>query len=75
MEWRDEAIVLASRPYGESAALVSLLTREHGRHAGLARGASGRGGPGTGSRQPGGRGSASSSAASPASWSRRMADA
>lgn len=44
MEWRDEAIVLASRPYGESAALVTLLTREHGRHAGLARGASGRGG-------------------------------
>jgi len=42
MEWRDEAIVLALRPYGESAAIVTLLTAEHGRHAGLARGAGGR---------------------------------
>jgi DNA repair protein RecO (recombination protein O) len=42
MEWRDEGIVLAVRPYGESAALVSLLTRAHGRHAGLARGGAGR---------------------------------
>jgi DNA repair protein RecO (recombination protein O) len=42
MEWRDEAIVLGLRPYGESAAIVTLLTPEHGRHAGLARGAGGR---------------------------------
>ena len=39
MEWRDDAIVLAMRPHGESGAVVSLLTREHGRHAGLVRGA------------------------------------
>lgn len=42
MEWRDEGIVLAARPFGESAAVVTLLTREHGRHAGLARGGAGR---------------------------------
>jgi DNA repair protein RecO (recombination protein O) len=42
MEWRDEAIVLSLRPHGESAAIVTMLTPEHGRHAGLARGADGR---------------------------------
>jgi DNA repair protein RecO (recombination protein O) len=42
MEWRDEAIVLGLRPFGESGAIVTLLTREHGRHAGLARGGAGR---------------------------------
>jgi len=42
MEWRDQGIVLAVRPYGESGALISLLTRDHGRHAGLARGGAGR---------------------------------
>lgn len=42
MEWRDEGIILASRPHGESAAIVTLLTREHGCHAGLVRGGSGR---------------------------------
>ena len=42
MEWRDEGIVLGLRPNGESAAVVTLLTREHGRHAGLAQGANGR---------------------------------
>lgn len=39
MEWRDEAIVLSVRKHGESAAIVSLLTRQYGRHAGLVRGA------------------------------------
>jgi DNA repair protein RecO (recombination protein O) len=39
MEWTDEGIVLASRPHGESAAIVVLLTAQHGRHAGLVRGA------------------------------------
>jgi DNA repair protein RecO (recombination protein O) len=42
MEWRDEGFVLAARRHGESSAVVTLLTREHGRHAGLARGGSGR---------------------------------
>lgn len=39
MEWRDEGIVLASRRHGETSAVVHLLTRDHGRHGGLARGA------------------------------------
>jgi len=38
MKWEDEAIVLAARPHGETAAIVQLLTRGHGRHAGLVRG-------------------------------------
>jgi DNA repair protein RecO (recombination protein O) len=37
MLWRDEGVVLAARRHGESAAVVSVLTREHGRHAGLVR--------------------------------------
>jgi DNA repair protein RecO (recombination protein O) len=41
MDWRDEGIVLTLRPLGESGAVVTLLTREHGRHAGLARGGAG----------------------------------
>lgn len=39
MEWRDEGIILGARRHGESAAVVTLLTRDHGRHAGLVRGA------------------------------------
>jgi DNA repair protein RecO (recombination protein O) len=42
MDWKDEGIVLARRHHGESAAIVSLLTREHGRHLGLVRGGAGR---------------------------------
>lgn len=42
MEWTDEAIVLTARRHGESAAIVTLLTREHGRHAGLVPGGRGR---------------------------------
>ncbi len=42
MEWRDEGIVLAVRRHGEAAAIVSLLTAEHGRHAGLVRGGASR---------------------------------
>ena len=38
MEWRDQGFVLAARRHGESGAIVELLTREHGRHAGLVRG-------------------------------------
>lgn len=34
-EWQDDAIVLSARPFGETDAVISLLTREHGRHAGL----------------------------------------
>ncbi len=38
MEWADEGIVLSARKHGESAAIVQLLTRDHGRHAGLVHG-------------------------------------
>jgi len=43
MEWTDSAIVLSSRRHGESSAVADLLTREHGRHSGLVRGARARG--------------------------------
>ena len=39
VEWRDTAIVLAVRKHGESSAVATILTQEHGRHAGLVRGA------------------------------------
>jgi DNA repair protein RecO (recombination protein O) len=42
MEWQAPAIVLDARPFGESDAVVSLLTEAHGRHGGLARGGNGR---------------------------------
>jgi len=38
MEWHDDAIVLSSKPLGESGTILELLTRDHGRHAGLVRG-------------------------------------
>ncbi len=42
MEWSDDAIVLSTRPHGESSAILELLTRDHGRHAGLVRGGASR---------------------------------
>ncbi len=41
MEWSDDGIVLSARKHGESAAILSVLTAEHGRHAGLVRGGMG----------------------------------
>jgi DNA repair protein RecO (recombination protein O) len=38
MNWSDEAIILSVRPHGETAAVVELLSREHGRHLGLVHG-------------------------------------
>ena len=38
MEWHDIGFVVAVRRHGESALIVELLTRERGRHLGLARG-------------------------------------
>src|SRR5271157_1281738 len=38
MQWHDTGFVLVARRHGESALIVELLTREHGRHAGLVRG-------------------------------------
>ena len=42
MQWSDEAIVLSARKHGETAAIATLITRLHGRHAGLVRGGAGR---------------------------------
>jgi DNA repair protein RecO (recombination protein O) len=41
MEWSDDAIVLAMRPHGETSLVAEVLTRDHGRHSGLVRGARG----------------------------------
>ena len=37
-EWQADAIIISVRPHGEGNAIVSLLTAEYGRHAGLVRG-------------------------------------
>jgi DNA repair protein RecO (recombination protein O) len=42
MEWTDAGIVLSARRHGESGSILDLLTREHGRHAGLVRGSKNR---------------------------------
>ena len=65
MEWSDDGIVLAARPHGEGAAVLSLLTRAHGRHPGLVRGATG--GQRRSLLQPGAR--------VHACWRSRLADA
>ncbi|MBA2125259.1 DNA repair protein RecO [Hyphomicrobium methylovorum] len=38
MQWTDEAIVLSVKSHGETAAVVELWTRAHGRHLGLVHG-------------------------------------
>jgi len=53
MHWTDQAILLSTRRHGETSAVVSLLTREHGRHAGLVRGGAGK--AARGGLQPGNR--------------------
>lgn len=53
MDWTDDGIVLTARRHGESAAIATLLTRDHGRHAGLVRGGGARRHRGT--LQPGNR--------------------
>lgn len=53
MQWTDQGILLSSRPHGETSAVISLLTGEHGRHAGLVRGGTGK--RGRGALQPGNR--------------------
>lgn len=39
--WQDQGIVLKARPHGETGAIVTLLTEQHGRHAGYLNGAQG----------------------------------
>ena len=38
MDFTDDAIVLSARRHGEANAVLSVLTREHGRHMGLVKG-------------------------------------
>ena len=64
MDWSDDGIVLSARPHGETAAVVVLLTRAHGRHAGLVHGGQGR--KARGLYQPGNR--------LRATWRARLAD-
>lgn len=42
MQWTDEGIVLSVKPLGETAAVVELFTRGHGRHLGLVHGGQSR---------------------------------
>ncbi len=42
MEFTDQAYVLSARPYGESGAIVELLTERHGRYAGHVAGGASR---------------------------------
>ncbi len=37
MEWCEEGVVLARRRHGESALIIEVFTRGHGRHAGIVR--------------------------------------
>ncbi len=37
-EWNDTGLILSVRPHAETAAIVNVLTADHGRHAGLVRG-------------------------------------
>ena len=40
MQWSDEGIVLSLRPHGETAGILEVLTRKHGRHLGVVHGSS-----------------------------------
>ncbi|MCB6177656.1 DNA repair protein RecO [Rhodobacter sp. Har01] len=42
MDWRDEGILIAARPHGETSAIIEIFTRAHGRHAGVVRGGASR---------------------------------
>ncbi|MBK5928679.1 DNA repair protein RecO [Rhodobaculum claviforme] len=42
MEWRAQALLIAVRPHGETAAIAEVFTEAHGRHAGVVRGGAGR---------------------------------
>lgn len=42
MEWRDQGILLNSRPHGETSAIIDVFTAVHGRHSGVVRGGTSR---------------------------------
>ena len=51
ISWEDQGIILAARRFGEHDAIVTLLTENQGRHAGIVKGGSGK--RGRGILQPG----------------------
>ena len=42
IEWQDEAVLLATRPHGETSVIVEIFAAAHGRHAGVVRGGTSR---------------------------------
>lgn len=42
MDWRDQGILLAVRPHGETSVIAEVFTRDHGRHLGVIRGGTSR---------------------------------
>ncbi|MEI4471415.1 DNA repair protein RecO [Frigidibacter sp. MR17.24] len=38
MDWREEGLLIAVRPQGETSVIIEVFTRSRGRHAGLVRG-------------------------------------
>ena len=42
MEWTDNAFLLSCRPFGETVAIAQVLSRHHGRYAGLIHGGQSR---------------------------------
>ena len=42
IEWRDEAALLATRPFGETSVIIEVFSAAHGRHAGVVRGGTSR---------------------------------
>ncbi|RED14168.1 DNA repair protein RecO [Pontivivens insulae] len=42
IEWRADGLLLSVRPHGEASAIINVLTRERGRHAGVVRGGQSR---------------------------------
>ncbi len=42
MEWRDQGALISVRRHGESAAIIEVFTKAHGRHAGVVRGGASR---------------------------------
>lgn len=42
MEWQDTGTIISVRKHGETSTIVDVLTKNHGRHAGIVRGGAGR---------------------------------
>ncbi len=42
IEWRDEAALLAARPFGETSVIIEVFSAAHGLHAGVVRGGTSR---------------------------------